>query len=173
MPLPVRQIAYFVADIEAAALAHHSAYGSGPYFIGRHVRLAWSEHRGRPVRHDHSSAYGQWGDVMIEFVQQHGDDPSAFHDLFAPGSGRYGLHHLALWADNLDNAVAEFATRGQPLVQLSETAGGTRYAFVEGGGGSGHMIELYEPGGGIADFYAMVAAAARDWDGGDKLRELG
>jgi catechol 2,3-dioxygenase-like lactoylglutathione lyase family enzyme len=172
MALPVRQIAYFVADIERAALAHHAAYCSGPYFIGRHVPLAWSEHRGSRVRHDHSSAYGQWGDVMIEFVQQHGDDPSAFHELFAAGSGRYGLHHLALWVDDLDGAVAEFAARGQALVQLSETTGGTRYAFVEGDA-CGHMIELYEPGGGIADFYAMVAAAARDWDGTDPLRELG
>ena len=40
MDLPVRQIAYFVADIEQAALAHHAAFGSGPYYLGRHVPLA-------------------------------------------------------------------------------------------------------------------------------------
>ncbi len=173
MALPVRQIAYFVGDIERAALAHHAGYGSGPYFIGRHVPLAWSEHRGVRVRHDHSSAYGQWGEIMIEFVEQHGDDPSAFHDLYPAGSGRFGLHHVALGVDDLDRAIFDFAERGQPLVQLSETAGGIRYAFVEGDADCGHMVELYEPGGGIAGFYAMVASAAQDWDGSEPLRELG
>ena len=173
MHLPVRQIAYFVPDILAAALAHHAAFGSGPFFIGRHVPLAWSEHRGVRVKHDHSSAYGQWGEVMVEFVQQHGDDASVFHDTYPVGSGRFGMHHVALWVDLLDEAVARFAAQGAPLRQLCETASGIRYAFMDATATLGHMIELYEPGGGIADFYAMVADAAKNWDGGDLLREMG
>lgn len=171
--LPVRQIAYFCPDIEAAARAHSAAFGSGPYFIGRHVPLLWSEHRGVRVRHDHSSAYGQWGDVMIEFVQQHGTDPSAFYDLFPHDSGRFGLHHVAVWVDRLDDALADFGNAAMPLAQLSETVGGTRYAFVDATATLGHMIELYEPTPGLTGFYAMVAKAARGWDGANLLRELG
>lgn len=173
MRLPVRQIAYFVEDIEAAALAHNRAFGSGPYFLGRHVPLAWSEHRGQPVHHDHSSAYGQWGEVMIEFVQQHGDDASAFHDLYPAGSGDWGMHHAAVFVDALDDAIAAFGKAGMPLAQLSETATGTRYAFVDASKSLGHMIELYEPSPPLTGFYAMVAAAAGGWDGGDPLREMG
>jgi catechol 2,3-dioxygenase-like lactoylglutathione lyase family enzyme len=171
--LPVRQIAYFVADIEQAALAHHAAFGSGPYFLGRHVPLAWSEHRGVPVRHDHSSAYGQWGDVMVEFVQQHGDDPSTFHDLFPSGSGRYGMHHTAVFVNALDAAIEQFDKAGLPLAQLSETVNGVRYAFIDAAATLGHMIELYEPAPPLTGFYAMVAAAARDGNGDNLLRELG
>lgn len=173
MDLPIRQTAYFVPDLEQAALAHHRAFGSGPYFIGRHIPLAWSEHRGTRVHHDHSSAYGQWGDVMIEFVEQHGDDPSAFHDLFPPGSNRYGLHHVALFVDMLDEAIAHFGAKGMPLAQLSETSTGTRYAFVDASATLGHMLELYEPSRPLLGFYAKVAAAARGWDGQNPLRELG
>lgn len=172
MRLQVRQVAYFVPDIEHAALAHHAAFGSGPYFLGRHVPLAWSEYRGTPVTHDHSSAYGQWGDVMVEFVEQHGDDPSTFHDMFPVGSGRYGMHHTAVFVDALDEAVAHFGVQGSGLCQLSETTTGTRYAFVDATATLGHMVELYEPSPGLRGFYRMVAEAAAGWDGNDPLREL-
>lgn len=172
-PLAPRQLAYFVADARAAAAAHHTAFRSGPFFVFDHVPLAWSEHRGRRVTHDHSSAYGQWGAMMVEFVQQHGDDPSAFHDCYAPGSGRYGFHHIATFVPGLDAAIADFAERGMPLAQLSETSTGTRYAFIDARGALGHMIELYEPSAALTGFYAMVAAAARDWDGSDPVRNLG
>jgi hypothetical protein len=171
--LPVRQVAYFVPDIEQAALAHCAAFGSGPFFLGRHVPLRWSEHRGQPVIHDHSSAYGQWGEVMVEFVQQHGDDPSTFHDIFPAGSGRFGLHHTAVFVNAVDEAIAWFAGQAMPLAQLSETTTGTRYAFVDASATLGHMIELYEPSKGLLGFYAMVANAAKNWGGSDPLRELG
>jgi hypothetical protein len=99
--LPIRQIAYFVRDVRAAALAHNATFGSGPFFIIDHIALARAEHRGSLVPHDHSSAYGQWGAVMIEFVQQHNAEPSAFHDMYPEGSGQYGLHHAALFVDDL------------------------------------------------------------------------
>ncbi|MGH6787539.1 MAG: VOC family protein [Novosphingobium sp.] len=172
MDLPIRQIAYFCADIREAALAHAQAFGSGPFFVIDHIPLAWSEHRGARVRHDHSSAYGQWGGVMVEFVQQHGDDPSAFHDLYPAGSARYGMHHTAAFVAALDSALAVFAQAGMPLAQLSETATGTRYAFIDASTTLGHMIELYEPSPSLTGFYALVAAAARDWDGSEALRNL-
>lgn len=170
--LPVRQIAWFVPDITAAARAHHAAFGSGPYFVFEHVPLAWSEHRGVRVTHDHSSAYGQWGDVMVEFVTQHGDDPSAFRDMYPHGFARQGLHHMALWVDNLEAAIAKFAAQDIPLAQLSETQTGTRYAFVDACASLGHMLELYEPTDQLTGFYAMVREAAQGWDGRDPIRKL-
>ncbi|MGN6500137.1 MAG: VOC family protein [Tsuneonella sp.] len=171
--LPIRQVAYFVPDIAKAAAEHSAAFGSGPFFIARHVPLAWSEHRGVRVTHDHSSAYGQWGEVMIEFVEQAGGDPSAFHDLYPAGSGRFDFHHAALFVDDLDDAIADFARKGMALAQISETMSGVRYAFVDGAAQLGHMLELYEPSEGLTGFYAMVADAAKGWDGADPVREMG
>ncbi|MFZ9394567.1 MAG: VOC family protein [Erythrobacter sp.] len=169
---PVRQIAWFVPDIVAAAHAHHAAFGSGPFFVFEHVPLSWSEHRGVAVRHDHSSAYGQWGEVMVEFVMQHGDDPSAFHDMFPVGSGAQGLHHMAIWVDDLETAIAHLARQSMPLAQLSQTATGTRYAFVDATNSLGHMLELYEPTEALTGFYAFVREAAQGWDGTDPIRHL-
>lgn len=170
--LPIRQVAYFAPDIRAAALAHSRAFGSGPYHVLNHVELVSSEHRGvsRPL--DHSSAYGQWGAVMIEFAMQHNPDPSAFHDVYPLGSGRFGLHHTALWVDDLAAAIAHFAAEGMALAHYAVTATGTAFAFVDAVERYGHMIELYEPSPGLTGFYGMVAQAADGWDGRELIRDL-
>jgi hypothetical protein len=156
--LPVRQLAYKVNDLEAAATAHTRAFGSGPFFVLRHVALASSQHRGVERPFDHSSAYGQWGSVMVELVVQHNPDESALHDMFPHGSGAEGLHH---------------AGEGAPLAQLSVTQGGTAFAFVDTRRRLGHMLELYEPTAQLTGFYDFVAAAAVGWDGKDLIREIG
>ncbi|RGP41744.1 hypothetical protein BPTFM16_02052 [Altererythrobacter insulae] len=170
--LRVRQLAWFVPDIEAAAYEHHKLFGSGPFFTFSHVPLEWSEHRGQRVHHDHSSAYGQWGDVMVEFVTQHGTDPSAFHDMFEPGSTNRALHHMAIWVESLEQAIADFSAQDISLVQLSKVASGTRYAFVDARKTMGHMLELYEPTEQLTDFYQMVRQASKDWDGSEPVRKL-
>ncbi len=171
--LAIRQVAYFVPDIEAAAHQHTGQFGSGPFFTFRNVPLESSVHRGVEGRFDHSSAYGQWGDVMIEFVQQHGDDPSAMHDLYPAGSGQFGLHHMAVFVDALDQAIADFDANGFPLAQISQVSGGTRFAFIDSSASLGHMIELYEPSDALIGFYQMVRDASIDWDGSDPIRNLG
>ncbi|MGY6550868.1 MAG: VOC family protein [Erythrobacter sp.] len=171
--LPVRQLAYKVNDLEAAALAHTHAFGSGPFVVLRHVALSSSVHRGVERPFDHSSAYGQWGQVMVELVVQHNPDDSALHDMFPYGSGREGLHHAALFVDDLEAAIARFEGEGAALAQLSVTATGTAFAFVDTRASLGHMLELYEPALPLTGFYDFVAKAAKDWDGRDPLRELG
>lgn len=167
-----RQLAYFVPDVRAAALEHSKRFGSGPFFVLEHVALSRSEHRGRASPLDHSSAYGQWGEVMIEFAMQHNPDPSAFHDMYPAGSGRYGLHHVALFVVDLAAAVADFGRDGMPLAQWAETASGTAFAFVDATARHGHMIELYEPSQQLTGFYDLVAAAAQGWDGRGPVRDL-
>ncbi|MCL9997779.1 MAG: VOC family protein [Erythrobacter sp.] len=171
--LPVRQLAYKVNDLEAAAVAHHRQFGSGPFFVLRHVALASSVHRGTARPFDHSSAYGQWGSVMVELVVQHNPDDSALHDMFPWGSGREGLHHAALFVDDLEGEIARFAAEGAQLAQLSVTAGGTGFAFVDTRASLGHMLELYEPTAQLTGFYDFVAQAAQGWDGRDLVTELG
>jgi catechol 2,3-dioxygenase-like lactoylglutathione lyase family enzyme len=170
--LPVRQIAYFVPDLVEAVGAHSRSFGSGPFFVLNHVALTRNEHRGVARPFDHSSAYGQWGSVMVELVVQHNADPSVFHDMYPRGSGRFGIHHTALIVDDLAKAIDRFAAEGVALAQHATTATGTDFAFIDATARYGHMIELYEPTPTLTGFYAMVAAAAENWDGRDPLRHL-
>ena len=36
----------------------------------------------------------------------------------------------------------------------------------------GHMVEIYEPSQGLADFYAFVRKASLDWNGDEPVRHL-
>lgn len=168
-PLPIRQVAYFCADARAAARAHHAAFGSGPFFVAENIPLARSVHRGTERLLDHTSAYGQWGDVMIEFVQQNNPGPSAFHDLYPESSGRYGLHHVAVFVEDVDAALAGFAAQGAPCAFRAEMADGFVWAFADTSANLGHMTELYAPTPSLTGFYAMVADAAQNGTDGREL----
>lgn len=160
--LPIRQVAYFCADVRAAARAHHAAYGSGPFFVAENIPLARCVHRGADHPLDHTSAYGQWGEVMVEFVQQNNPGPSAFHDMYPEGSGRYGMHHVAVFVDDVDAALAAFEAQGCPTAMRAEMADGFVYAFADTSATLGHMTELYSPRPSLLGFYAMVADAAKE-----------
>ena len=168
---PIRQIAYYASDIEEAALAHSKAFGSGPFFTLRHIPLTRSVHRGARHAFDHSSAYGQWGDVMVEFLTQHNDGPSACRDMYAAGSAG-GLHHMSIFVEDMDSAINRFAGVAMPLAQRSATEFGTDFAFLDATATLGHMVEIYEDSESLRDFYAMVRHAAKGWTGDNPIREL-
>ena len=171
---PIRQIAYFCQDVRAAARAHHALFGSGPYFVADHIALAKSVYRGTEQPFVHSSAYGQWGDVMVEFMAQTNPDASACHDMYPAGSGRYGLHHVAVWVDDVDGEIARLAALGFPLAQRAEMRDGFVFAFVDTRCTLGHMLELYAPTPILTGFYDMVAKAAQSWqsEGGDLITTI-
>jgi hypothetical protein len=162
----VRQIAYFVADTREAALAHHATFGSGPFVLSEHIELTRCLYRGRPAEFDHTSAYGQWGDVMLEFVQQNNAGPSCCHDMYPEGSGRYGIHHAALFVDDIDAEIARLAALGHAVAMDATSTLGTRFVMVDTVAAFGHMLELYHPHPGLAAFYARIAGAAGDFSRG-------
>jgi len=158
--LPIRQIAYFVPDVRAAAQRHHDLFGSGPYYVAEHIPLASAVHRGTARELDHTSAYGQWGPVMIEFVQQNNPGPSAFHDVYPEGSGREGIHHVALFVDSVADEIARYESEGFEIALDAAMNDGFRFAFVDTTAQYGHMLELYEPAESLTGFYDFVAAKA-------------
>lgn len=166
---PVRQIAYFVPDAEAAAHRHASMFGSGPYFVAHHIPLSRCEHRGRPATLDHSSAYGQWGEVMIEFVQQNNPGPSVFRDLYPEGQG---LHHVALIVGDLAAARRHFEAAGCPTALYAEVSPGVGFAMMDCVRELGHFVELYEPSAPLLAVYETVRTAALDFDGEKVIRPI-
>ena len=170
--LPIRQVAFFVEDVRAAARAHHEAFGSGPFFVADNIPLKRAVHRGTERLLDHTSAYGQWGDVMVEFVAQNNPGPSPFRDLYPEGSGRWGMHHVAIFVDDVDAELAKFAARGAPCALRAEMNDGFVFAFADTTATMGLFAELYAPTKTLVDFYAMVAQAAKDYRGSDPIHTI-
>jgi hypothetical protein len=167
---PPVQIAYAVPDAPAAAGRWARELGAGPFFVASHIELFDVMHRGRPGTFDHTSAYGQWGSLMVELIEDHGAGPSPVRDVYAPGET--GLHHLAFFVDPLDEALKWLLARGHDLAMSARTNGGTKFHFVDARATHGHMLELYEPSGRVRAFYARIADAAHGWNGCDPVRDL-
>ena len=163
----VVQIAYHVPDIRLAAASMHERFGAGPFFLNENILLETAIHRGESVEFIHSSAFGQWGDVMVELTRQENDaSHTPFRDLFKPGES--GLHHTAIIVDSFDETVAHFASMGFDLATRCRTRhGGVEFGFIDAIGTLGHMIEIYEGSQSLRGFYAMIREASADWDGKD------
>lgn len=170
MRYPVRQIAFYVPDAREAARAHAEAFGSGPYYVAEHIPMSLARYRGKPGVFDHSSAYGQWGEVMVEMVQVHSKEPSVFSDLYP--DGRTGFHHIALIVDNLADAMKRFEAAGFAEAFYGEVAPGAGFAMMDAVERFGHFIELYEPSPPLLAVYHRVENAAINFDGSDPVRDF-
>ncbi len=155
---PPVQIAYAVPDAEAAAREWERRHGAGPFVVIPHIELVDVVHRGRPAEFDHTSAYGQWGSIMVELVQDHGTGPSAVRDLYAPDQS--GLHHLAFFVDDVDDTLKWLVAEGFEIAMSARTAGGVDFHFVDAVRTHGHMLEIYEGTDRLRAFYADIAARA-------------
>jgi catechol 2,3-dioxygenase-like lactoylglutathione lyase family enzyme len=163
------QIAYAVPDARVAAKDWVTRFGAGPFLLRSHIPVSDVMYRGRTARFDHSSAYGQWGDIMVELLQDHNSVPSVVRERFAADES--GLHHLAFMVDDLDVATAHLGTLGFEVAMTARSST-TRFSFVDAVDELGHMIELYERSDHLLQFYAKVREAAADWDGSDPIRDV-
>ena len=167
---PFVQLAYCVNDVFEAVKRWHALHGAGPFFVNEHIPVSDVLYRGQPGEFDHTSAYGQMGDVMLELVQQNNDGPSAIRDMFAPGEE--GLHHCATFVESFEGELTRYESLGYEVANKIHTAGGVGFAFIDARKTHGHMIEVYE-GEKVRPFYELVEAAAQDWDGSELVRKMG
>jgi len=167
---PIRQIAFFVPDIKIAARRHAAMFGSGPYYVAEHIPLTLCEYRGRPAELDHSSAYGQWGDVMVEMVQQNNPGPSVFRDMYPDGG--QGVHHVALIVQDMRAVMKDFNQAGYETALYAEVMAGAGFAMMDCVRDYGHFVEIYEPSEVLLGVYSLVRGAAQNWNGGDVIRSF-
>lgn len=170
LPGPIRQIGYVVRDLDEA-LAEWLALGVGPWFVVRqHAQKVI--YRGQPCEVTISIALANSGDLQVELIHQHGDTPSIFTEFL--DSGREGLHQLAWWATEFDEAVASAEAAGWPVVWCGDEDSVTRFAYVEPPAGSpATVFELMELTDVTSGMCAFVRDAPTDWDGSDPIRTVG
>ena len=164
------QIAYHVADPIAAAVDCARRYGWGPFYLLEHVPLASCWYRGREANFDHSSAYGQAGDLMVELITQHDDQPSVVREAFSRDQS--GIHHIAHFVPDLTRAIEYCVGETGAVVMDARTADGVRFVMMEMPM-LGHYLELYEPTPALIRFYSYIKKKSIDWDGLDPLRRFG
>ena len=157
------QVAFMVEDLEAACLNWVRTTGIGPFLHVPHVRLEEYAYRGEQRSGlDFSVALAQSGGVQIELIEQHCDNPSAYRDTIARGSG--GFHHLAIYTPDYDTTYRQYIDRGFAS-SVDGMFGALRFSYIDTSAAIGCMIELVEEEAAQTDFFRRVAAAAEGWDG--------
>jgi hypothetical protein len=168
---PNIQNAFVPKDFDAAMRYWIEVMGVGPFFYMPDVRLEDVRYRGAPSDVRFDMAIGYWGDLQIELIRQTNDAPSIYKAWL--DEGRVGLHHTLQLVDDIGAARAAVAQAGGTVLQEGKTAGGGEVIYVDLGGGPGTIVELLMPAPGSREFFEMMKAAARDWDGADPVRRLG
>ncbi|WP_433410335.1 VOC family protein [Saccharomonospora azurea] len=166
--LKVVQVAYATTDVRASALRWHRLYGAGPFFVREHVPTASVTVDDGDGVFDHTCALGQWGDVMVEFVHHHELAPASLDRDMRRGDT--GLHHVACFVDDLEQARDRLVAEGARVVMDAATPE-VRFVFLDVGPEVGHLVEIYERTPYLAGLYDRVRQASVGWDGTDPLRE--
>jgi hypothetical protein len=140
-------------DLAEVADRFRSVTGAGPFVLARHIEMAECVVRGRAASFDHSSAYGWWGDTMVELVQEH--TPSIIDRVS-------GVHHLAFMVDELGTAIGWCESNSWPILLDARVRTGTRFVFADARHELGHLVELYERSTALVSFYERVRSLADD-----------
>lgn len=154
------QIAYGVDDVRKAA--HQWAQlGAGPFFVRDHIEVSAARIFGAAGEFDHSSAYGQWGPLMVELISVH--NQASLHNS--------GIHHVAYFVDSFKSATEELRGSGWEEA-LYGRAGSVDFAFHDARADLGHFVEIYEGGAPLRKFYEMVRQSSVNWDGDNPVRPI-
>ncbi|MGD9663789.1 MAG: VOC family protein [Novosphingobium sp.] len=166
------QIAFAVSDARKAAMQHFSLFGSGPYFVVDNIKLKFAKYRGQQTDWDHTGAFGQWGDVMLEFMQPNNPDPfpSIIRDVLPEGATGPFLHHMAFITDDARERALAMQDKGITLALHCELESGIEAFILDTRDELGHMVELYAGTPTLREIYAAVKEASIGFDGTDPLR---
>jgi hypothetical protein len=110
---PITHVGYVVDEIEPAVDWAVSTFNAGPFFVISHMRFDFCTFGGEPASYDLTSAFGQWGPIMIELTVVHSANPPEFAEVIGATVPQFG--HVGMLSDDLyaDSAILEQA--GMPL----------------------------------------------------------
>ncbi|QLC25415.1 VOC family protein [Parasphingopyxis algicola] len=167
---PVMQMAYVPGDFDAALCYWTETMGVGPFFLIENIALKDMRYRGEPSDAVFSIALAYWGDVQIELIRAENDAPSIY-------GGDYGvtdrLHHVCILTDDIADARAICDAQSAEILVEAKVGEDGAVLYADPGAGPGNLVEILQPASGSADLFAMIGAAAADWDGSEPVRRLG
>jgi 4-hydroxyphenylpyruvate dioxygenase-like putative hemolysin len=168
----VFHIAFVVRDLDRA-VDQMLASGIGPFYFAKGLNLK-SRYRGRRQDLEISVAFGCTGSMLFELVAQDNDVPSAYKEYLQRHPDG-GLHHIAYFCDDFDEALKEAASRGTEFDVVQEFLDAnekTVEMYIEPKGVKDPMfIQILLPSRFDEGFEGMPRIAAT-WDGTQPKRNL-
>ena len=164
---PFHHLGYVVDDIPSAVEWAVKTFGAGPFYLVEHLPFDEVTFHGEPGTYDHSSAFGQWGDVKLELTQVHSATPAGLADAFGGATPRLG--HVAWLTDDLEQETARLEAHGVPLFHTGRS-GAVRAHWFDARETLGCHVEVLRRSPQVLGFYELMRVSADGWDGSDPLR---
>jgi len=158
------QIAYTVADIEKEMRRYSDLLRIGPWFLIGPFVPAKGVYRGMQTSMRISLAVAFAGEVMIELIEQHDEQPSVYRETLA-AHGSHGFHHWAIGARNFEATVMLYKARGYAEVFSDLSPRGVRIVYLDASPDLPGMLEIIEMTADVEEQYRTMYQAAREWDG--------
>ena len=164
----IRQLAYVVRDLDTALKYWTEVLKVGPFFRFVHCPLLNQKYLGQPSNVDVTLALGNSGDVQIELIFQHNDEPSVYKEFL--DTGRVGVHHFGLMPVDYAATCAHYRKLGH-VAAFECTVGGAPLTYFDTVATIGHYTELWDNAQVFKDLFMTVENAAKGWDGRNAVRK--
>jgi len=158
------QVAYTVADIEKEMRRYSELLGIGPWFLVGPFVPSKGVYRGAQTKMQLSLAVAFAGEVMIELIEQHDQEPSVYRETLA-ARGSHGFHHWAIGARNFDATVTAYKARGYVEAFSDLSPRGVRIVYLDTSSALPGMLEIIEMSADVEEQYRTMYQAGKEWDG--------
>ena len=166
----VIQMAYVVADLDAAIKEWIARLRVGPWFVLEHFTGVDPLYRGQPSRADVRLAMSFAGHMNIELIQPNNDAPSVYREHIDKRG--WGFHHWGVATWHFDREVAKYQANGHALAFLAKVPSGGRVGYMDTTNVLPGYTEFIELGGAFEDVFAKFYRASIGWDGRDPVRSF-
>jgi hypothetical protein len=163
---PIFQYAYYVNDIDSAALNWVKLFGAGPFFrVAHHTvtvdQRGYFRYRGDTTESDVSYAFAYCGPVQIQLIQQHDDKASIYTEMY--GKGQEGFHHVGILSAEFERDKQDMIDKGLDLaVEMWAVADVVYFNAVKE---IGCFVEIHGDNPDIRAVFARWKQAHDTWDG--------
>lgn len=158
------QVAYTVDDIERRMREYTEFMHIGPWFLVGPFVPARGVYRGRETRVRLSLGVAFAGEIMLELIQQHDDQPSVYREMLETRGG-HGFHHWAIGTREFEEKVAHYRWLGYPEVFSDVSPRGGRIAYFDTRADLPGMLEVIEVNAAVEAQYREMHKAAQAWNG--------
>jgi hypothetical protein len=168
---PVVQVAYLVPDIDVAMDHWLRHLGLGPWTNFRNIELA-TNFDGRDFTLRIHEALAYQGNLQIQLVQSLNapEVETPYSDWIR--KGRYGVHHVAYFTENVDSDVERARKQGFERICSMKDKGGFRYFYLQSTAMPEVWIEFLESYPMLREIFASGIAEAAKWDGTNPIRRI-
>jgi Glyoxalase/Bleomycin resistance protein/Dioxygenase superfamily len=158
------QIAYSVDDIQQAMRHYSELLHVGPWFLVGPFVPPKGVYRGATTKMHVSLGLAFAGELMIELIQQHDEEPSVFRETLK-ARGAHGFHHWAIGARDFEKTVAHYRSRGYAEAFSDTAPMGFRVVYFDTSRDLPGMLEVIEMNAAAEQGFHTMYQAAREWDG--------